>query len=138
MEDILAGKEGTTVIPREIGFFRELEHGDPHGPSLRDALIDPLPVPTREQVARYLRAGSVVMATTARTRDHFRPETGPVSGMNVMTDGTYVWSEDLAYYVETYGARVPDQVLRLAQAGLPHPLTAEQINAVAQALVPPG
>lgn len=54
-----------------------------------------------------------------------------------MTDGTYVWSEDLAYYVETYGARVPVHVLRLAQAGLSHPLTAEQINAVARSLVPP-
>ena len=59
-----------------------------------------------------------------------------MSGINVMTDGAWVWSEDLAYYVRTYGVRVPEGLLHRARAGLPHPLASEQIDAVARALVP--
>lgn len=120
----------------EVGFFRELDHGDPRGPSIYDSLSDPLPLATRRLVASYLRAASVVMATSARARDVLHPERGEVSGISVMTDGRYLWTEDLAYYVDVYGCRVPDGMVRRAEYGPPAAVSPEELNAIARELLP--
>jgi hypothetical protein len=121
----------------ELGFFRELRHGDPLGPSIADALDDPLAPGLREAVARYLEQGTVIVATTARADDVVDPTTRDVSGINVMSDGDYVWSEDLAYYVRTYGARVPDELVRRAKNGPPAELGPDAVLEVAERFAPP-
>jgi hypothetical protein len=120
-----------------LGFFRELRHGDPEGPSIDEALADPLEPALRDTVARYLEQGSVVVATTARADDVLEPARRDVSGINVLSDGTDVWSEDFAYYVRRYGARVPDEIVARARAGAPPRLSPEAIVAVAERLAPP-
>jgi hypothetical protein len=94
-----------------IGFFRQLEHGLAHGPDLAQALEVPLPAEQRAPLARYLRSGEAVAVTGSRAADVFKPELGEILAINVLTDGEYVWSEDLAYYVETYGARPPQEFI---------------------------
>lgn len=101
------------------GFFRELRHGNPEGPSLREALQQPLDEGVRAQVAAYLRSGAVIAATTAQADDVLDPTRTAVSGICVRTDGSYAWSEDLAYYVETYGVAVPPGLVEAALAGEP-------------------
>lgn len=121
----------------ELGFFRELRHGDPEGPSIHDAVVDPLEPEVREAVARYLEQGSVIVATTARADDAIEPVHRDVAGINVLSDGEFVWSEDLAYYVRRYGARVPDKLLSRTRAGAPPRLSPEAIAAVAERFAPP-
>ena len=95
-----------------IGFFRELRHGLPNGPLLKDAVSDPLPEGDREAIARYLLACPVIYASGTRAVDALHPESGEVSGVHLHSDGTYVWPEDAAYYVRRYGARLPLGFLR--------------------------
>ena len=93
-----------------VGFFRELRHGDPEGESLREA-IQPSPRPNEARIVGYLRAGKMLVGTMGVTRDVL-VDKGPIVGSpHVLTDGVYAWAADLAYYVERYHARVPEQLV---------------------------
>ncbi|GAB3141965.1 hypothetical protein GCM10027290_15550 [Micromonospora sonneratiae] len=51
----------------------------------------------------YLRSGAPVLMTTARMNDVVDPQRGGVVPMNFFTDGEWVWSEAVVYYLEEYG-----------------------------------
>ncbi|MGN6634113.1 MAG: hypothetical protein ACTHJ6_01455 [Oryzihumus sp.] len=103
-----------------VGFFAQRHGGARPGPDLRAALADPLPAGDRADVVRYLLTAHVLAATSSRVVDVLNPELGEVSGENVHTDGEYLWPEDLAYYVQTYGARPPQAFLEhIRRAGSP-------------------
>ena len=57
-------------------------------------------------VGAYLEAGAVVMHTTARGIDILRSGERVVP-MTIRTDGEYVWTGPVTYYVLTYGV-APD------------------------------
>jgi hypothetical protein len=57
----------------------------------------------RRRVADYLSAGTVVLYTTATDRDWVDASRGRPVGMSYRTDGDWVWSEGLGYYVTTHG-----------------------------------
>jgi hypothetical protein len=113
-----------------VGFFRELGHGLPAGPSLHDAIADPLPPGERSAVAGYLRACHVLAATSVMADDALDPDRRSVSPIDVHTDGDAVWPEDFAYYVEEYGARPPADLLERARTGTVPDVPREQLDAV--------
>jgi hypothetical protein len=86
---------------REVGFFRELEHGRPDGPSLSDrvgACAD------TEALERYLRSGIHFIATAGSvTEDVLDPEHPTIGRLGLLTDGVWVWPSDLAHYVAVHG-----------------------------------
>jgi hypothetical protein len=88
-----------------VGFFREMDHGEPSDPSLVAARAD-APQPHQEALAAYLAAGHVYIATPGLAKDVLDRKTviGPPS---YLTDGTYVWPGDVAHYVRTYNVRLP-------------------------------
>ena len=88
-----------------VGFFREMSHAEPTDPSLAEARAD-APAPQQDALAAYLTAGRVYISTPGLAKDVFDPKTviGPPS---YLTDGTYVWPGDAAYYVRKYNARLP-------------------------------
>ncbi len=116
-----------------LGFFAQLPHGHADGPDLilaigRETAVhgahssDPQSVMDpgmRCEIARYLRGCPVVVATSQRVDDVVDPSKHEVSGINIHTDGTYLWPEDLAYYVEAYGVAVPDEIVAAAHHGIP-------------------
>jgi hypothetical protein len=57
----------------------------------------------RDRVVAYLRAGTDVMTTTALDTDQVDPTRGAVVPVSFRTDGAWVWSDEVAYYTETYG-----------------------------------
>ena len=57
-------------------------------------------------VGAYLEAGAVVMHTTARGIDILRNDEQVVP-MTIRTDGEYVWTGPVTYYVQTHGV-APD------------------------------
>ncbi|WP_051274888.1 hypothetical protein [Cellulomonas sp. URHD0024] len=120
-----------------IGFFRELRHGRADGPSIHDAIREPMRPSDREAVAAYLEAGAVLVATSERADDVLDPTRQAVSPINRLTDGVYVWSQDLAYYVRTYGAAVPDDLVARANAGPPPTFTESEVMELAEAFSPP-
>ena len=105
--------------PREIGFFRDLDHGRDTSVSLDEARRDQ-PGPDEERVIAYLRSGRVDQNSDAVARDmlafdehHEHPVIGPA---DVMTDGVYQWPADLPHYVERYHVRLPRHFLAHARA----------------------
>jgi hypothetical protein len=53
-------------------------------------------------VLEFLNAGDVLLATTARERDVFDSSLGKVVPQNFRTDGTWIWTDTVTYYLETY------------------------------------
>lgn len=114
---------------KSLGFDRQLRHGYPHGPDL-EAEAASAPMEARTEVARYLRECPVVAATTQRADDVLDPRHTNISGVNIHTDGTYVWPEDLAYYVEVYGVAVPDDLAARAHSEQIPDLDHEQMGRI--------
>jgi len=100
---------------KSLGFYRQLRHGYPQGPDLTAAVDGSLASTARTEVARYLRECPVVAATTQRADDVLDTRHTNISGINIHTDGTYVWPEDLAYYVRL--ARGPRLLRRGVRRG---------------------
>lgn len=73
----------------------------------RGALAESL----REQVAAYLRSGTVVLALMEHTRDVIDGSFGTPGGSGILTDGTYYWRADAADYVEHHGVAVEEEAL---------------------------
>lgn len=88
---------------QKVGWYRELRHGDPGGPSLHDA--SPLPDRVRGPVLAHLASGRVAVAGSGQATDVV---TGEVVGpLALVTDGEWVWPSDLPHYVETRDAPLP-------------------------------
>lgn len=72
----------------------------------------------RERLLAYLRGAPVAILVPNRDTDRFQPERGQAVPMSFRTDGTWVWSEELAYYLEHYAfAPEPDLQLHIAAHG---------------------
>ena len=95
---------------KRIGFFRELRHGDPGGPSLRDArdgLIDS----DVDMLVNYLATAPTLAATGSTGDDALHPERRAVARLEIATDGQWVWPRDLAYNVRTYHVALPNDFI---------------------------
>jgi hypothetical protein len=86
---------------RLVGGFRELPHGQPDGPSLRDA-VRPQAAPDEDALLKYLGAGSVLKATATVVHDVLGREPEVIGGLSLLTDGDWLWYSDLAHYVERH------------------------------------
>ena len=91
---------------RRVGFFRELRHGDPDGPSLAQVRRDQ-PQPHEPEIVAYLRAAPVLIAAPGPIRDVFDPEGDYIGTPSVHSDGLWCWPGDLATYVERYHLALP-------------------------------
>lgn len=99
-----------------VGFFSELPHGQPDGPSLRAALRDDAD-PLEPEIVAYLRGGAT-LATTGRMADDVISSEEDIAPLAILTDGEWMWPADLAYYVETYHVRLPqDFIEHIASQG---------------------
>jgi hypothetical protein len=58
----------------------------------------------------YLNGGTVLLATTERMADVLDPSLGAAVPMSYRTDGTWIWTDTVTYYVTNYGLR-PDPEL---------------------------
>jgi hypothetical protein len=64
----------------------------------------------RDRMLQYLASGTLVLHTTARTRDVLSPEAGQVVPTSFRTDGEWIWTDTVAYYLEEHGL-APDEEL---------------------------
>ena len=105
---------------RRVGFFRELPHGDPDGPSLDEA-CRPSASDVEASALRYLRAGEPYVRSPGVVFD-VRDGSGPVGTGTIRTDGQWIWPDDLAHYVERYHVELPDEFsARVRAAGADTP-----------------
>ncbi|MCW3817615.1 hypothetical protein ONA91_24475 [Micromonospora sp. DR5-3] len=64
----------------------------------------------RDDLLAALRGGMVIAWSSAEMPDILAPDRGDVVPMHLRTDGTWLWSEAVAYYLENYGL-APDPQL---------------------------
>ena len=95
-----------------MGFFRELPHGDPTGPSLHEAMRD-APGPHEREIVEYLSRGVVFIMSPGPVQDVI-DNSGPIGTASVCTDGVWAWSEDLPHYVERYHVVLPKEFIEHA------------------------
>jgi hypothetical protein len=96
-----------------------------------------------DEIARtlaYLDQGRLLVSTTARETDVFDAEAGAVP-TSFRTDGTWIWTDAVAYYLRTY-ALCPDAQLTAHIRGRdytytePDAVAAHRAMSVLAALVP--
>lgn len=57
----------------------------------------------QERVAAFLDSGWAVLTTTRRENDVVEPDRGAVVPMSYRTDGVWVWTDTVTYYLRTHG-----------------------------------
>ena len=62
----------------------------------------------KENVLGYLRDGEQLILVAGIVRDPLDPKRPIIGSPHILTDGTWAWSADVAYYVEKYNLRIPD------------------------------
>ncbi|OZV82536.1 hypothetical protein CA850_09750 [Micromonospora echinospora] len=77
----------------------------------------------RDELLAALRGGVVIAWSSAAMPDILAPDRGDVVPMHLRTDGTWLWSEAVGYYLENYGlAPDPQLVTHLTGDGPIEPL----------------
>lgn len=97
-----------------------------------------LPEDEAARIGEYLEAGAVVMRTTALGVDILKDDEKVVP-MTIRTDGEFVWTGPVTYYVQTYGVSPDADFLAHVRARdyevrVP---TDEEIQAAAAVFMPP-
>jgi hypothetical protein len=64
----------------------------------------------RDRLLAYLTSGTTVLHTTARTQDVLNPDAGQVVPTSFRTDGEWIWTDTVAYYLEQH-SMAPDEEL---------------------------
>lgn len=103
--DYTRTKEVIDVI--EIGQFQEI-HGSEY-PKLAEQCESGY-YKDVAAVAQYLRSGESVAESPGILRDVLTGARIP-ERLSYLTDGKYAWRSDLAYYVEKYNLRLPEDFL---------------------------
>lgn len=114
-----------------LGAFAELEaEGGPHLPRLlgaRGQLADT----DVACVLNYLRAGVGVVDSMEMCVDPLDPNASHPGGSGLLTDGRWVWRQDLAYYVERYKVGLPLAFIETARARAPIHFEGSRLRAAA-------
>jgi hypothetical protein len=88
------------------GFFRELRHGSPDGPTLSESRRGEAQ-PDEALIVRYLESAPFLAVTGSFVDDYLNPANKAVARLMIMTDGAWRWPRDLAYYVREYHVQPP-------------------------------
>ncbi|MET8662832.1 hypothetical protein ABZV87_00700 [Streptomyces tendae] len=94
---------------RAVGFFDELSPGwgFPTEGAIKDAVRSSADA-DEHRLVEYLRRGAGIWSEMGAQADVLDPE-GPVlvSAGSLLTDGVWLWRDDLAYYVDRYHLALP-------------------------------
>ena len=114
-----------------VGFFAELDYGQPDDPSFADVIgrLDPA---VKEHVLAYLAGGHVIQVLYTTSSDVLDETDALIGELQILSDGTWAWPTDLSHYVELYDVALPDDFLaHMAAAGWQPPPEPEPDEEVA-------
>jgi hypothetical protein len=122
-------------VLRRVGFFREFYPNHPSLPWLREQ-VGTRRIRSEAQIVAYLRSGHMLAGVMEGMLDIFDGTSFPEGSgcSSFLTDGTWVWRNDLSHYVERYHVQMPDEFVRhLVEAGFRMPeLSPEQLHELAK------
>jgi hypothetical protein len=125
---------------RDIAVARVFDTVDPHtGPGFAPDHPQLTDEREREKILRYLDSGPVLLATTSILTDALDPRRGAVVPMSFRTDGTWIWTDTIAYYLREHRLAPEPGLLRHIQeaGGLPSDLDAVTMHRALRVLTQP-
>jgi hypothetical protein len=96
---------------RPVGFFSELSPGWvlAESGSIKDAVRFSAG-PDESRILDYLRNGTAIWSEMSAGPDVLDPDAPDLTGVgSLFTDGTWLWREDLPYYVAKHHVSLPDE-----------------------------
>lgn len=86
---------------KTVGFFKELEHGNEDGGSLKESICNHS-LENEVKLVEYLESGVVICVAPGLVWDVIDESKGVIRNLEILTDGEWAWPSDLAYYVREY------------------------------------
>lgn len=112
-----------------LGRYREFRSPFYSATSIRDDLAS-VPQPFEERIVSYLEAGHrLIYRMGPPLKDVIQGEEITGDG-HVLSDGTWVWRDDLAYYVKMYHVRIPKNAVVHMEANNWLPPTFDVVEAI--------
>lgn len=91
---------------KQVGFFKELPHGEPHSASLSES-INQMDDYLVKNITDYLNSGILFIASPGLAKDILSEKNEIIGSLGVLTDGIWAWPADLGYYVSKYKVGLP-------------------------------
>lgn len=104
--------EGDDQAMRIAGIWRR----GPAGLELKPELGRSTDPEEEEALLRFLRGGSVVIRSPGLREDRLDPSREPAVPYGYLTDGSWIWPMELAYYLEQHGVLPQDEFLEHIRA----------------------
>lgn len=101
---------------KKVGIYKELSYGDTKDPSIYDVIG--FEIQNKKEICDYLKSGLVLAACAGTVNDVINPEKGIIGPPDCLTDGTWAWYADLAYYVAEYDLKLDDAFLEHMKSNL--------------------
>ncbi len=95
---------------KKAGFFRELRHGESSGPSIREWRASK-PIEYEDKIVNYLESGILHSGNFGLVLDVFGQNKIIGLGPDFLTDGIWVWPNDLSYYIKNHYIEIPKEFL---------------------------
>lgn len=108
---------------KRVGFFSELRHGNPEGPSLKASVSAAAWHSEAARIASYLSEATVVRASPGLTTDVLSENAPVIGSLRILTDGVWAWPSDLAYFFRHYHVRLPEDFVAHMRENNWHPPT---------------
>lgn len=93
-----------------LGFFSELNLSMADNGSIKSFIIDSVNY-DKDKIIRYLKNGKKEAICPKVVYDLINKKIISTS-FSVLTDGEYVWRNDLEYYIKNYNIKLPDDFIR--------------------------
>lgn len=105
----------------DVKLARVFDTSDETGPGFAPDHPTMADGPERERVLAYLRAGTDLLMTLGTMPDVVDPARGAVVPMSFRTDGVWIWTDTVTYYLERHGLAPDPDLLHHIQStdGLP-------------------
>jgi hypothetical protein len=102
---------------KTVGFFHELWSTDKlePQPSLLRA-VNEEPAPDEAELVRYLKSGHVLVDMMDTMRDVVSGDEWILAASTTLTDGEWLWRDDLAHYVRRHHVRLPEEFMACVRA----------------------
>ncbi|MCQ2467915.1 MAG: hypothetical protein MJ108_06020 [Saccharofermentans sp.] len=98
-----------------VGYYKEMPHGKIDSPSIKD-VVGKEQKELIEKICDYLASGVTLVTSPGVANDVINPDRGEIGTLSAMTDGTWLWPGDLAYYVKNYKLKLPEAFLKTMEA----------------------
>jgi hypothetical protein len=101
---------------KRFGFFGDFPKDK--GREMLFALRSENARPDEQGILKYLRGGRRLLAASGIVEDTLDPRKGMIGPPDVFSDGEWLWTSDVIYYLENYHIEVPAEFIeRMKQHG---------------------